>query len=58
MAGKPVKKAIASKQKPVHNSWGNWVERPRQSEIHMCSCGNKYLKTRKGQSTCIRCILR
>lgn len=27
-----------------------------KSTIHLCRCGNRYLKTRKGQENCLRCI--
>jgi len=35
---------------------GIWVEKPRRCEILICPCGNKYLKTREGQTVCIKCI--
>lgn len=35
---------------------GVWVEKPRRCEILVCSCGNKYLKTRENQTMCINCI--
>jgi|GEM_PF-6766592 len=38
---------------------GNWVEKPRRSEVLVCSsCNGKYIKTRTGQKTCVRCIVR
>lgn len=27
-----------------------------KSTIHICDCGNRYLKTRSGQKECLRCI--
>lgn len=27
-----------------------------KSTIHICECGNRYLKTRKGQENCLPCI--
>lgn len=35
---------------------GKWVEKPTRMEILVCSCGNKYIKTRKGQTVCVQCI--
>jgi hypothetical protein len=35
---------------------GKWVERPAKTSILMCSCGNKYIKTRENQIVCVRCI--
>lgn len=32
------------------------MEKPRRCEILACVCGNKYLKTREGQTVCIKCI--
>jgi hypothetical protein len=37
---------------------GRWVSRPKPTEILICVCGNKYIKTRKNQNTCVRCILK
>ena len=48
---KNIKSKIIRKGTP-----GVWVERPRRCEILICSCGNKYLKTREGQTVCIKCI--
>mgnify|MGYP003393952604 FL=1 len=38
------------------NNKGKWVPKPIQTEILLCSCGNKYIKTRKDQKICVRCI--
>jgi hypothetical protein len=59
MAQKRAQKAKkeAEKERPVHNTWG-WIEWSRRSDILMCTCGNKYLKTRKGQKKCLRCVSR
>lgn len=37
---------------------GKWIERPAGSNIIVCSCGNKYIKTRKGQEECLTCLSR
>ena len=44
---------IGGKTSHVH---GKWVEKITHSEILICACGNKYLKTRANQITCVRCI--
>lgn len=56
-------KALSSMPKVILNSEGKpivkkgvWVERPRRMEILLCVCGNKYLKTRKDQVVCVKCI--
>lgn len=36
---------------------GKWVVKSKPTEILICACGNKYIKTRKNQTTCVRCIL-
>ncbi|MFM2357942.1 MAG: hypothetical protein RJA61_679 [Candidatus Parcubacteria bacterium] len=51
---KQVEKKITPKKH--QNQPGKWVERPRRMEILVCACGNKYIKTRDRQKTCIRCI--
>ncbi|MBX4211160.1 hypothetical protein KW783_04300 [Candidatus Parcubacteria bacterium] len=35
---------------------GKWIEKKTVTEVLVCSCGNKYLKTRKGQTECLRCM--
>jgi hypothetical protein len=37
---------------------GKWIERPTHSNILICDCGNKYLKTRKNQTECLVCMSR
>ena len=37
---------------------GKWVEKPFLTDVPVCACGNKYIKTRKGQTQCIKCIYR
>lgn len=34
---------------------GHWIEKTSVTPILLCSCGNRYLKTRHGQSKCLRC---
>ena len=54
---KPAKKNEIP-EKAAHNSWGSWVERPRRASILLCECGNRYIKTRKGQTVCVQCLFR
>jgi hypothetical protein len=41
--------------KPVH-AYGTWVFKTTKSQIYICSCGGKYLKTRKNQTKCVACL--
>ncbi len=34
---------------------GKWIEKKTRSEVFVCTCGNKYLKTRPKQATCLLC---
>ena len=38
------------------NKNGKWIDRPGKLTIHLCKCGNKYVKTRRNQKLCIPCI--
>ncbi|MCR4334791.1 MAG: hypothetical protein NUV47_03660 [Patescibacteria group bacterium] len=42
-------------QKPF-SKMGKWIEKKTIAEILVCVCGNKYIKTRKNQTVCVRCI--
>ena len=35
---------------------GHWIEKTSVTPILVCTCGNRYIKTRHGQSKCLRCI--
>ncbi|MFZ2886774.1 MAG: hypothetical protein WA021_03070 [Minisyncoccia bacterium] len=35
---------------------GKYVYKPIMSVIVLCSCGNKYVRTRPKQTVCITCI--
>ncbi len=37
---------------------GKWVEKPYRTEVFICLCGNKYIKTREDQTSCIKCMPR
>jgi len=45
-------------RKTFQNTVGKWIEKKTRTEILLCVCGAKYIKTRKEQSVCIRCIYR
>lgn len=36
---------------------GKWIDNPHTVKVSVCSCGNKYIKTRPGQRTCIPCMM-
>ena len=35
---------------------GHWIEKPNKTPILLCDCGNRYLKTRRNQTKCLRCM--
>lgn len=35
---------------------GHWIEKPNKTAILICTCGNRYLKTRAKQEQCLRCM--
>lgn len=35
---------------------GKWIEKPNKTAILLCTCGNRYLKTRPNQEKCLRCM--
>ncbi len=35
---------------------GHWTHRKVKTEVIICTCGNKYIKTRPNQIVCVRCI--
>jgi hypothetical protein len=37
---------------------GHWIVKPGKTQVLTCTCGNKYIKTRAGQSVCIRCLFK
>jgi hypothetical protein len=69
MAKKLVQKPLMTKEevKPRANAQlqgphktfqqdGHWIEKPNKTQIFICLCGNRYLKTRPKQEKCLRCI--
>jgi len=47
------KAAVKPAQKHV---WGRVTESKQRTVTLVCDCGNKYIKTRKGQVKCLWCI--
>ncbi len=41
--------------KPSQN-YGKWIYKTTVSTVLLCICGNKYLKTRPNQITCVKCM--
>ena len=35
---------------------GHWIVKTTKTVVHVCTCGNRYLKTRPGQTKCLRCM--
>ncbi len=35
---------------------GKWIDNPDEITVIECECGGKYIKTRKEQSSCLRCM--
>ena len=35
---------------------GKWIDNLNAVAVIVCACSNKYIKTRQGQTTCLRCI--
>lgn len=35
---------------------GKWIDNPNTVQIVKCECGNKYIKTRDGQTSCLSCL--
>ena len=35
---------------------GKWIDNPNEVVVIVCECGNKYIKTREEQETCLRCL--
>lgn len=52
---KAVKPAAKLSTKRVSTP-GKFVYKPIVSTISLCKCGGKYVSTRKGQKTCLRCM--
>ncbi|MBI2096358.1 MAG: hypothetical protein HYT43_01855 [Candidatus Taylorbacteria bacterium] len=39
-----------------YNIKKGWREKPLKAEVFVCVCGNRYIKTRKNQTVCLRCL--
>ena len=35
---------------------GHWIEKPNKTAVLLCICGNRYLKTRPHQDSCLMCM--
>ncbi|MHB1086864.1 MAG: hypothetical protein ACYCZ0_03900 [Minisyncoccota bacterium] len=35
---------------------GKWTDSTKEVVVVVCTCGNKYIKTREGQSECLSCV--
>jgi hypothetical protein len=35
---------------------GHWIVKPGKTQVLLCTCGNRYIKTRPGQTECVRCM--
>ena len=35
---------------------GKWIDKPHVTKVAICKCGNKYIKTRDEQRSCLRCM--
>jgi len=35
---------------------GHWIVKPGKTQVLVCTCGNRYIKTRPGQTVCIKCL--
>ncbi len=55
---KPMPVAVILPVRPFQNTKGKWVEKVTKSTVLLCVCGNKYLKTRPQQITCVPCLVR
>ncbi|MDD5068582.1 MAG: hypothetical protein PHS53_04525 [Candidatus Pacebacteria bacterium] len=55
---KPMPVAVVLPPRQYQNMKGKWVEKVTKSTVLLCVCGNKYLKTRPGQTTCVPCLVR
>lgn len=58
---KPSAVDLRSKHRPTgpgktFHKDGHWIENPHKTAIVACACGNRYIKTRHGQTKCLRCI--
>ena len=37
---------------------GKWIDNPNEPAVRICTCGNKYIKTRPEQDACLRCFVK
>ncbi len=54
---KPIILGSKTKGPPKHfQKDGHWIVNPTKTNVFLCKCGNRYLKTRPGQAECVRCM--
>jgi len=54
---KPITRSnVAQISKKHFQKDGKWISKPSCTEILVCKCGVKYIKTRDRQTTCVGCI--
>lgn len=37
---------------------GKWIDNPNAVRVVLCTCGNKYIKTRENQNACLSCFVK
>ena len=37
---------------------GKWIVNPHRTQVVICVCGSKYIKTRENQISCIKCLVK
>ena len=52
----PLDKGVNPNVKRKPSQIVKWVYRPLKSTIVVCACGNKYISTHEGQTTCVFCM--
>jgi len=51
-----MKKTQKKPERRTTHIWGRWTPAARLTVTLVCSCGNKYIKTRKNQVVCLWCM--
>ncbi len=53
---KKIRKKTEKVLEKVTHRWGTWSPAAQRTQTSVCRCGNKYIKTRKGQTVCLWCL--
>ncbi len=48
-------KIIPKISKKTFQKEGKWIQKPTQTIVWLCVCGNKYIRTREAQIVCLKC---